>query len=122
MLEGLVLGAHLFTTHVGCASNCRYNTPGIYLKQENGMTLGVYNNTFGRTSAYAAWTFETADGRFALTAGGVTGYLTAKVMPLISPSVKFDLGNRVSLRLVFLPRAPIHGGVNGLHMALEHSF
>ncbi len=121
-----ILGLHLLTAHA--AQGYEAITPGAYARHESGFTVGAYRNSIGRPSAYAGWTFETEDRRFALTVGAVTGYEkrcridrfeheggiatvprcsghTGKVGPLISPSVK--IGD-ARLALVAFKRPAIH--------------
>ena len=111
-LTGWILGVHLATAHVPAAydetvvtrtrldhgltlstarsERRRYRswTPGIYAMRADGLTLGAYSNSFGDLSAYAGWTWQTADGRFALTLALATGYRAAILVPIVSPSVK----------------------------------
>ncbi len=122
----ITLGLHLMTAHA--ASGYESVTPGIYIRHESGLTAGAYRNSIKRPSLYAGYTFETADKRWALTVGAVTGYEkrcridrfeheggiatvprcsghTGKVGPLIAPSVK--LGD-ARLALVAFKRPAIH--------------
>lgn len=143
-LTGWIFGIHLVTAHVPAtydetvvvrtrldngltlsaarSERRRYRswTPGIYARRADGLTVGAYRNSFGDPSAYAGWTWQTTDGRFALTAGAVVGYAGWPVMPLIAPSVRTDEirigGTRIgALRLSFVPR-------NALHVSIERRF
>lgn len=123
-----VIGVHLLTAHA--ASGYEAVTPGIYARHESGFTVGAYRNSIGRESVYAGWTWETPDRRFALTAGGVTGYERkcwrevrnepngsvstlphctgfegGKVAPMLVPSMR--LGS-ARLALVSLKRPALH--------------
>lgn len=74
------IGLHIYTPHFDRDDNLpsslrmRNFTPGVYWRGESGATLGVVRNSLARPAVYAAYTWETADGRFALTAGAITGY------------------------------------------------
>lgn len=92
-----ILGLHLLTAHV--SPGYETFTPGAYVRHESGFTAGAYRNSIGRNSAYAGWTLETDDKRFAITAGAVTGYdrkceagmctgHAGKIAPLLIPSMK----------------------------------
>jgi hypothetical protein len=83
IIDGLVIGVHLFSVHSEAGLNGR--NPGIFVRAPSGFTAGVYENSVSgtlfagngsprRISAYAGWTFETDSQRFALTIGGATGY------------------------------------------------
>ena len=115
------LGLHLATAHFG-GEGLHSSTPGVYLTTNSGLTLGAYSNSYGATSTYAAWTWQTADKRFALTAGGVTGYPAARVMPLLVPSVRIPIVGGASARLSFLAKPPKKGSAGGLHLSVERSF
>lgn len=116
------LGLHVATAHFGAPKGQRLKswTPGLYLRTDAGLTLGAYSNSNGDPSTYAAWTWQTADRRFALTAGGVTGYPAATVMPLVVASARVPITLRAGLRLAVLPK-PKHG-TGGLHLSIEHDF
>ena len=118
-----VLGLHLISAHwPGCydfEGECRryeVATPGIYARHEDGATFGAYRNSYGRPSAYAGWTFETKDKRFALTVAGVTGYPAAPLRLMVAPSVRFPIGG-MSVRLAGAPKIGASAAL--LHLALE---
>jgi hypothetical protein len=119
---GLTIGLHLATQHLE-HSEQRLNTatPGLYLRTGAGFTAGVFRNSYSRTSAYAGWTWQTTDRRFALTAGVLSGYSAAKAMPLISPSVRFDLAG-ITARLAYIPKPLKQGHSSGLHLGIEQEF
>lgn len=116
------VGAHLATHHFGMRPGDRLEsvTPGVYLRTDAGLTLGLYRNSHALPSAYAAWTWQTSSGRFALTAGAVTGYPAAPVMPLLVPSVRLPLAQRIAARIAFLPKPMKHGHA-GLHLSIERA-
>ena len=113
-----VLGLHLATVH-SASGFCNIN-PGAYAVWENGFTVGAYRNSeCERVSAYAGWTWQT-EGRLraGVTAGLITGYRRAPVMPLLVPSVSFDVSPSTTVRLSFIPKVE-KGGANALHFSLE---
>lgn len=120
-----IVGLHLLSWHdPGCHMerwHCEpYNNrnPGVFARAPSGFTFGGYTNSYGLPSAYAGWTFETADRRFALTVGGVTGYPGSALRPIAVPSVRFGLGGSLALRIAGAPRVE-KGGAAVVHMALE---
>lgn len=118
----LIVGVHLGTAHFGGpAAGLRDFNPGIYLQLPSGMTAGAFVNSHGRVSAYGGWTWSTRDGRWALTAGAVTGYPGGRVSPLVAPSARFDMGHGWSARLAFLPK-PHSDGAAGLHLSVERAW
>jgi hypothetical protein len=127
-MNAWIVGLHLWSSHFGACydliGECKpYEsaTVGIYAKAPGGFTFGAYRNSYGKPSAYAGWTFETKDRRFALVVAGITGYDRATVVPAVVPSVRFYLGGHTALRIAGLPRFE-KGGASVLHFALERSF
>jgi hypothetical protein len=87
LLEGLVIGAHLFSVHSMDGLNDR--NIGLYVRSPAGATAGFFENSNSRTrfagagsprriSAYVAWTFDfplaTSGLHAAVTVGAVSGY------------------------------------------------
>jgi hypothetical protein len=97
----------------------RYHTatPGLYVRLPNGLTAGAYSNSYGNPSAYAGWTWETPDRRFALTVGAVSGYAQGRLRPLVAPSMRLGLAPHTALRIAGAPK--FRGGAAVLHLALE---
>jgi hypothetical protein len=122
--QAQTVGLHLVTAHFANTSETplRSVTPGLYVRFDSGATLGVYRNSDGATSAYAAFTVQTADERYALTGGVVTGYAASKVMPLLVPSVRFRITECDAVRVAFIPKPIKHGHAAGLHLSVERSF
>lgn len=116
-------GAHLVSVHGGGrgepARGWNNVNPGMYLRWHNGLTVGAFHNSEWRTSAYAGWTFSDSADRFSVTAGLVTGYQRAAVMPLLVPSVRIGLNNNTSARLSLL--APPKGAP-AIHLSVERRF
>ena len=117
------VGLHVATQHLEHTDE-RLNTatPGLYVRTEQGFTAGIFRNSYSRTSAYAGWTWQTDDRRFALTAGVITGYSAAKAMPLLTPSVRFELAPGFAARLAYIPKPLKKGHSSGLHLAVETEF
>lgn len=126
MTAALILGLHLATAHFGSATAAQLqgSNPGIYLRTDAGLTLGAYRNSHGLRSSYAGWTWTTDDGRWSLTAGGVTGYPRARVSPLLVPSLRVPLvgdgATGWAARISYLPK-PHSDGAQGLHLSLERA-
>jgi hypothetical protein len=118
----VTLGMHLHTVHFG-GHHLNDSNPGLYLHARSGLlagaSVGVYRNSYRDTSAYAAYTWETTTRLAAVTVGGVTGYRSARIAPLLVPSLRLPLPwPDAGLRLSYLPRAVKHGAA-GLHISLE---
>lgn len=117
------MGLHLHSVH----DNKKFcdSTPGAYVKLTNGFTLGMYKNSeCANYSVYAGVTFERnvfENVSVGLTAGVVTGYALAPVIPLLVPSVAVQLNNKVALRFTFAPKIA-DGGANAVNFAIERRF
>lgn len=122
--EGFTAGLHLATAHFG--NQLESVTLGVYGRVDQGplqgLTGGVYRNSYDRTSAYLGWTFETPERWFAITAGAVTGYPAARLMPLLSPSLRIPLWRELAARLAYIPKPLRSGTAHGVHAMLEMSF
>ena len=114
--EPCLVGAHLASWHA--KPGYEWATYGVYARSCGGATVGALRNSEGRTSVYLAQTWTTADGRWSLTAGGVTGYSSAGLNPLLVPSVALPLSRRTEARLSFLPQSH-KGGSSALHLSIE---
>ena len=119
-MDGVMLGLHLATVHVTPGSGVpeRWANPGAYVQWANGLTAGAYRNSQGRLGAYAGRTFTTADGRWALTVGAVTGYTRAPVLPMVVPSVRLGERDGWGLRLSLLPKVS-GAGLAGVHLSVD---
>jgi hypothetical protein len=112
-------GAHLFSRHENAAS-FRDGNHGLYAQHlRTGITAGIVRNSYGRTSAYLGKTWHTADGRFALTAGAITGYPDNPVSPLLIPSMRLPLTRHLAARLSYLPKPPRYGASSAVHLSVE---
>jgi hypothetical protein len=115
--------------------------PGLYAKWGNGLTVGAYRNSLYRNSAYLGWTFSDNTDRFALTLGAVSGYdkitegtgdyqavrcdeangcrtvnLKSVILPLLVPSIRVGITDRLSARISLLavPKQPA-----AVHLSME---
>lgn len=118
LAASLVLGMHLATAHSG--GGYQGFNPGVYVRAPSGLTAGLYRNSYSAPSAYLGWTWQTADQRWALTAGAVTGYPAARLLPVLVPSMRVGLpAPGWAARLTLIPKPPRHGVATGLHLSLE---
>jgi len=120
-MDGLILGFHLVTAHVGVPQGAHLQSLnlGVYVASATGWTAGAYRNSAGLASAYAGRTLMTADGRWALTLGVVTGYARHPVRPMLVPSVRLGLGDSAAaLRVALLAKARSESA-GGVHVSVE---
>lgn len=79
-VASLVIGAHVYTAHAPGHDGPALQdfNPGLYAKFDtplvDGVTVGLYRNSYDRWTVYGGKTWETSGGRFALTLGLGTGY------------------------------------------------
>jgi hypothetical protein len=111
------IGIHVGSRHepVRRPNGQKFNNsnPGVYLRWDNGVTVGGYRNSEYRTSVYAGWTWASSACGPAVTFGVITGYAKGTI-PLIVPSLcVLD-----HVRLSFIPKIEPKGS-NVLHLSLE---
>lgn len=143
LLNGLVLGVHLVSAHFPAGDGLNNVNPGVYVRAESGLTVGVYRNTLRRTSAYAGWTFTTdviPEAPISLTVGAVSGYRferkevackneawstrcfdwegysSQSVVPMVAPSIALPL-SWATPRLTVIPG--IGKGSSAVHLSVE---
>jgi hypothetical protein len=114
------VGIHTVSVH----ENEGYNNvnPGLYLRLDNGVTLGTLRNSESRQSVYVGYTAETPAWhalRAAVTVGGITGYRAAPVMPLVVPSVAYEFAPTFRVRLGYIPRPPVKNSSSALSLMFE---
>lgn len=121
--QAQTIGVHLVSHHFPERDYQHDFNPGGYVRWDNGVTVGGYRNTLGRTSLYAGYTAEY--GPLALTAGVTSGYKIKDgygvsehtLTPMVVPSIRlFTLGG-ISPRLSVIPRVGTMSTV--LHLSLE---
>ena len=132
--SGLTLGLQLgfYTEHPEGSQRriIKTESPGIYVKSEDGFILGGYRNGERKISIYSGWQFETSDGVYAVALGGVTGYSRGSVVPLIIPSVRLyasdttecRTGNCSEVRLSFYIPKLERNRTNAIRVMLEKTF
>ena len=122
-------GLHLGGMHFPSASYQNNINPGMYVRTDDGLTLGAYYNTLRRVSIYAGYTYEF--GPFGLMGGVITGY-----KPKMIDGVSYGQGKTLtpiaalSLRLPqlygFAPMLmlvpPFESSPAVFHLAFEHRF
>lgn len=118
--DAWIVGLHLLSAHAQPGFEAA--TVGLYAQAPSGLTAGVLRNSERRLSLYAGETWHTADGRWAITAGAITGYRGARVTPLLVPSLRLQLGDGAAARISLIPKPPREGGSSALHLSLELNF
>lgn len=103
------VGLHLVSHHFPSESYLHDVNPGVYVRFDNGATLGAYRNSFGRASAYAGWTLE--HGPFALTLGAVSGY---QVKRTVGPTTCAQVGTGVSCAPTWTDEGNSRGAIGPL--------
>ena len=115
------VGLHLGSWHDEKGFN---NTnPGVYLKLQNGLTIGTVLNSESNQSFYLAKTLTQEYKSFDLSVslGLISGYKTSKVLPMIIPSLGYKINDDITLRSSFLPKINKQGS-NALHWSVERRF
>lgn len=117
ILDGVVIGVQAVALHFGgpAASDMRTVVPGVYAALPSGFGGGVYRNSYGDTSVWAGKTWRS--GPWSLTAGGVTGYSSRPVLPMLLPGYVHDLGG-VSLRVTYAHK-PSRGRASAVLFSIE---
>lgn len=114
----VAVGLHLGSIH----STNTFNdiNPGIYVKNQKGLTAGTYYNSERKQSFYGGWTWS-PHKNIDVTFGAITGYKAAKVQPLVLPTVHFEVMRDVRMRVGYVPK--IHSdGAHAIHFMVEHTF
>lgn len=117
-LTAVVLGLHLFSFH--SAPGFNDVNPGVYAQFDNGVTVGTYFNSERRQTFYAGKTFNLY-GPIDLTVGVITGYSAASVLPMAVPSARVRLGERVNLRVAYVPKIEKRGA-HAVSFMIERRF
>jgi hypothetical protein len=114
------IGLHVASHHSKPGFN-NFN-PGIYVETTDGYTAGTYDNSESHQSYYAGRTFEAQvlpHASVAVTVGAITGYRAAPVLPLVVPTLRIPLADKVSTRFAFIPRVEKKGAA-AVHLMLEY--
>ena len=119
----LLLGATTLGLHIGSKHDTQgFNdtNPGVYLRLDNGSTLGTVRNSLNQQSFYAGMTWGrqvTENLEVGVTVGGITGY-KLPVTPMIIPSTAYRVVEGVRIRGALLFK--VHrDGANALHLMFE---
>ena len=122
-------GVHLGSVHYPGGSYQNNFNPGVYLRTDDGITVGTYYNTLRRISVYAGYTYEY--GPVGLMGGVVTGY-----QPKLIDGLSYGQGKALTPMLALSLRLPPLGGFKPmvmlvpafrsspavLHLAFEYRF
>jgi uncharacterized protein (UPF0264 family) len=111
----------------GSTKQIAYNNvnPGVYFIADNGAMVGVYRNSYRRTTVYAGWTFygpAVGPVSTSLSVAVATGYDNlagvGALRPMVLPSVSVALPVGVSVRYSAAP------GKDGFfqHLSIERKF
>ena len=108
--QAQTVGLNLVTAHA--TGGFRAWTPGLYARSDSGITAGILRNSEGSWGAHVSqtWRVQPLGVPLDLTAGAITGYRRAPVLPLVTASVLVG-----QTRLVWIP-GPRGGAV---HVAVE---
>jgi hypothetical protein len=124
-LRGAVVGLHTVSWHDHTQLSgepYRSDTPGLYLRLDNGATAGVLHNSIGRWGVYAGWSWSTDQAEpvsASMTVALITGYDAAPVVPLLAPSLRVNLADGLALRLITIPKWHPKQGASVVNVALE---
>ena len=114
MASAQTFGMHLGSQHNpdpgGRANNLN---PGLYVRFDNGASLGFYKNSVNRDSTYFGYTSDEWY-RMRIGVGMINGYLpdggpTAGWMPIVFPSVRLFTYEKINFLLVYLPKIGADG-------------
>lgn len=122
-------GVHLASAHYPGGPYQNNFNPGVYLRTEDGITVGTYYNTLRRASVYAGYTYEY--GPFGVLGGVVTGYQPKRIdgvtygqgkalTPMLALSLQLPKLGGFRPMLMLIP--PFRSSPAVLHLAFEHRF
>jgi hypothetical protein len=114
--------------HVGSVHSAPgYNNvnPGLGYARPDGRSVGVYRNSYRRTTVYAAQTYETRADRFTagVVLGAGTGYQKQgrwPVSPLIAGTASARVAPGTRVRLLYVP--PTGKAAAALHLTVGYVF
>lgn len=127
------LGVHLGSVHsnkMDAVAGKPWNNanPGVFYRLDgrgnwtDNLVVGTYHNSIRKESVYAAYIYPVTDW-LDVSVGLVSGYngqgYSAKpIMPMVVPSVRFELGNGFAGRIHLAPKVG-RGGATAVHFSLE---
>lgn len=106
-------------------SEHKYNNvnPGMYWRDDSGLTAGFFKNSYGRMSVYGGWTFESSqwhDLSASVTLAAVTGYKgrggSGSLRPMVMPGVSWQFSKSTAVRVL---GGPTKDGGSLIHLTLE---
>ena len=127
--QAATFGVHAGSVHVPSGAYQNNFNPGMYLRTDDGVTVGAYYNTLRRVSFYAGYTVEY--GPVGLLGGLVTGYQPKLIdglsygqgktlTPMVAVSLKLPPLSGFKPMLMLVP--PFRSSPAVLHLAFEHPF
>lgn len=98
------VGLHIGSQHWPQKDYTNSN-PGLYYRAQGGFTIGAYRNSERHLGVYLGQTYEGRYGPFraAATLGVVYGYERTPMLPMLIPSVAFDMTKGCRVRLAVIP-------------------
>lgn len=132
-----VAGVHLGSQHDPDPGKLANNlNPGLYLRLNNGLTVGAYKNSLHKDTGYIGWT-SPEFLRLSVTVGVASGYNPHGFIPLAVPTLRLftfytgsdgialtadpDKPGATSLRFAWIPRIE-EKGTNVYHLMAERRF
>ena len=127
--QAATFGIHAGSAHFPGGSYQNNFNPGVYLRTDDGITIGTYYNTLRRVSFYAGYTFEY--GPVGVLGGLITGYQPKLIdglsygqgkalTPMLAASLKLPPLGGFKPMLMLVP--PFRSSPAVLHIAFEHKF
>lgn len=125
------IGIHAGSKHSKSGFN-DFN-PGAYLifdkstDSGTGLTIGGYRNSYRKSSIYAGYTkkINLASGvNLSIQGGIISGYKSIygyHLMPMIAPSMTFEVTDDISARIFYIPKMT-KNGVHVVSFAVESHF
>lgn len=137
MAAAQVFGLHLGSIHDPDPGNKANNTnPGLYVRLDNGFTVGAYKNSLHQDTGYVGWTTPEF-WRVSVTLGVASGYRSDGLIPLAVPTLRLltfyagadglsltddpEKEGATSVRFAWIPRIE-EKGTNVYHLMVERRF
>lgn len=123
-------GFHLVSWHshmdacpsdFGATARCNNSNPGLYAIKDRWVA-GAYHNSVRKTTVYVGrrWPIlKKGPLEVDVAAVAATGYPVAKVVPIVTPTVALQLGDRAAVRLLAMPKAGKWNRTHVLHLSFE---
>lgn len=126
--QATTFGAHIGSQHFPAKDGDNNANSGLYVRFDNGVTLGGYRNTIRRNSVYLGYSIDA--GAFGVTVGGITGYQQkdgkGHSRGAVSPLLALSVVSPVSIagltpRLAYVPGHLVKAA-DVVHLMVERSF